>query len=107
MKKIIVSNNSLLKPLYANIVNDADYKISELTELKCIDEINSNNFDLALVSPLIYSVISKKNNARIIKSNVLVLEDFSGELTLNIAPNKNKLTTIFQYLSFSLPISVL
>lgn len=95
MKKIIVSNNSLLKPLYANIVNDANYKISELTELKCIDEINSNNFDFALVSPLIYSVISKKNDERIIKSNVLVIEDFSGELTINIVPKKDKLSTIF------------
>jgi len=95
MEKIIVSNNSLLRPLYANIVNDANYKISELTELKCIDEINSNNFDLALVSPLIYSVISKNNDERIITSNVLVIEDFSGELTLNIVPNKSKLTTIF------------
>jgi hypothetical protein len=95
MKKIIVSNNSLLRPLYANIINDANYQISELTELKCIDAINSGDFDLALVSPLIYSVISKKNDERIIASNVLVLEDFSGELTLNIAPKKDKLLTIF------------
>ena len=95
MKRIIVSNNSLLKPLYANIVNDDNYKISALSELKCIDAINSNNFDLALISPLIYAAISKKNEGRIVKSNVLVLEDFSGELTINIAPNKNKLSTIF------------
>ena len=94
-KKIIVPNNSLLRPLYANIVNDANYAISELTELKCIDEINLNNFDLALVSPLIYSVISQKNDERIIASNVLVIEDFSGELTINIVPNKDKLSTIF------------
>ena len=93
--KIIVSNNSLLKSLYANILGNKNYQVSILSELKCIDEINANNFDFALISPLIYSAISKKNDERIIKNSVLVLEDFSGEFTLNITPNKNKLSTIF------------
>lgn len=95
MNKIIVANNSLLKPLFEKAINDDRFCLEKQTELKCIETINNNDFDLALVSPLIYSVISKKNDYRIIKAKVLAIEDFSNTVIVNITPNKNKLETIF------------
>ena len=59
MKKILISNNKLLQPLYSNL-DETVYEKKVMSELKCIDEIKKNNFDLALIYPLVYtSVITK------------------------------------------------
>ena len=74
MKNIIISNNKLLEPLYNNL-NKKEFNIEILSELKCIQEIKNNNFELALISPLVYTSDLGINDFRIIPANMLILED--------------------------------
>jgi len=95
MKKIITINNPLLKPLYQHAQASEQYNIEVLSEIKTIEAINNSKCDIALVSPLVFAIINKDHKFKIVKSNLLAIEDFSGEFTINIAPNKKKLATLY------------
>jgi len=94
MKNIIISNNKLLEPLYNNL-NKKEFNIEILSELKCIQEIKNNNFDLALISPLVYTSVLGINDFRIIPANMLILEDYTNSLTINIKQNRQFLQKIY------------
>lgn len=94
MKRIIVTNNPLLKPLYSNL-NKNSFALSVLNEISCVEAINKNEFDLALVSPLIYASMNSKEDIKILPAKMLVLEDFTKTVTINIRQNKESLNKIF------------
>lgn len=94
MKRIIVTNNPLLKPLYDNL-NKNKFALSVLSEIACVEAINKNEFDLALISPLIYASINSKEDIKILPAKMLVLEDFTKTVAINIRQNKENLSKIF------------
>lgn len=94
MKKILISNNKLLQPLYSNL-DETVYEKKVMSELKCIDEIKKNNFDLALISPLVYTSVITKGDFRIVPTNMLIMEDYTNSLVINIKQNKESLEKIY------------
>ncbi len=91
--KIIISNNSLLKPLYKNIPAESSPLI--LSDIKCIEELKKKDFSLALVSPLIFSMIIGEEDLRIVPTKVLVIEDYSNSVTIRIKNNRERLEKIY------------
>jgi hypothetical protein len=98
MKRIIITNNPLLKPLYGNL-NKNKFTFSVLSEIACVEAINKNEFDLALISPLIYASINSKEDIKILPTKMLVLEDFTKTVAINIRQNKESLSKIFFHTS--------
>jgi hypothetical protein len=98
MKRIIITNNPLLKPLYGNL-NKNKFTFSVLSEITCVEAINKNEFDLALISPLIYASINSKEDIKILPTKMLVLEDFTKTVAINIRQNKESLSKIFFHTS--------
>lgn len=93
--KIIVSSNPLLTPLYSNGLDVSKYDIKILSEVQCIDTINRNEYDLALISPLVYANHNKEQDIRIIPQTALIEEDWTGYITINIAKNRKQLNSIY------------
>ncbi|MDR0927522.1 MAG: hypothetical protein LBO69_07130 [Ignavibacteria bacterium] len=94
MKTIFVVDNPALEPLFANGTTLENYKVKCFDERRCVAEIDKSSFDYALVSPLVYALINKRTDYRIVRSKILAIEDYSGLFTICIAKNKRTLNTI-------------
>lgn len=91
--KIVISNNILLKPLYKNLPDK--YNSLILPDIQCINELKKNDFDLALVSPLIFSMIISEEDLRIIPTKVLVMEDYTNSIVIEIKKKRERLEKIY------------
>ncbi len=91
--KIAVIENKLFEPLYNNIGSDG--VIIKTTEEKAAELLQSNQVDIALLTPTAFAKISRKGDWRIIPSTVLATKGYAELLTLSFKQNLNSIDSIY------------
>ncbi|MEJ5245442.1 MAG: hypothetical protein WHV28_07020 [Bacteroidota bacterium] len=91
--KIAVIENKLFEPLYHNIGSDG--VIIKTTEEKAAELLQSNQVDIALLTPTALAKISRKGDWRIIPSTVLATKGYAELLTLSFKQNLNSIDSIY------------
>ncbi len=91
--KIAVIENKLFEPLYNNIGSNGF--LIKTTEEKAADLLQSNQVEIALLTPTALAKISKKGDWRIIPSTVLATKGYAELLTLSFKQNLNSIDSIY------------
>ncbi|HOM04580.1 MAG TPA: hypothetical protein PLU67_03695 [Candidatus Kapabacteria bacterium] len=91
--KIAVIENKLFEPLYNNIGSDGF--LIKTTEEKAADLLQSNQVEIALLTPTALARISKKGDWRIIPSTALATKGYAELLTLSFKQNLNSIDSIY------------